>query len=95
MKIIYLIDTVVVVIVVLNFVLDSKVPLKTIKAKLVDKKDNTYIDNNNIVMEEYNLYFEISEGIKEFSVKHSIYKKYSKGMEGNLTYKRHRFVDFG
>ena len=38
MKIIYLIATVVVVIVVLNFVLDSKAPLKTIKAKLVDKK---------------------------------------------------------
>ena len=45
-------------------------------------------------MKEYNLYFETSEGIKEFSVKYSIYKKYSKGMEGNLTYKRHRFVDF-
>lgn len=50
MKIIYLIATVVVVIVVLNFVLDSKAPLKTIKTKLVDKKDNTYIDSNNITM---------------------------------------------
>lgn len=50
MKIIYLIATVVVVIVVINLVLDSKAPLKTIKAKLVDKKDNTYIDSNNITM---------------------------------------------
>lgn len=95
MEIIYLLSIVVVVIVVINIVLNNKAPLKTIKAKLIDKKENSYIDSNNILIVEYNLYFETSEGIKEFCVKYSIYKKYSIGMEGNLSYKRYRFVDFG
>lgn len=80
--------------VIINNILDSKAPIKKERAKLIKKGINNIIDSNNVINTIYELVFKTSTGKKSFSVDYNKYKQFNQNDEGELTYKRNRFVDF-
>lgn len=80
--------------VIINNILDSKAPIEKIEAKLIKKGIDNTIDTNNIINVNYVLVFKIPMGKKSFFVKYSEYEKFNQNDEGELVFKRNRFVDF-
>lgn len=80
--------------VIINNILDSKAPIKKVEAKLIKKGVNNVMDSNNIINTNYELIFKTLTGKKSFSVNYSEYEKFNKNDEGELIFKRNRFVDF-
>ncbi len=69
---------------------NKSAPVLTVPAKLIRKKIRMDEDSTN-----YLLIFETEKHIElTFSVKRQIYKSYSEGDFGDLTYQRHWFHDF-
>lgn len=67
------------------------VQMRKLQAVLASKKTGTYMDANNVVHTNYILEFNVLGERKKFIVKHNVYKMY---FEGQLVYKRKKFVDF-
>lgn len=80
--------------VIINNILDSKALIEKIEAKLIKKGIDNTIDANNIINVNYALVFKTPMGKKSFSVKYSEYEKFNQNDEGELVFKRNRFVDF-
>lgn len=80
--------------VIINNILDSKAPIEKIEAKLIKKGIDNTIDANNIINVNYVLVFKTPMSKKSFSVKYSEYEKFNQNDEGELVFKRNRFVDF-
>lgn len=80
--------------IIINFILDSKAPKENIKATLIDKKVESFMDANNVMNERYTLIFDINNKTKKFDVSYSNYKNSEVGSIGTLTYKRNKFVSF-
>lgn len=80
--------------VIINNILDSKVPVKKEEAKLIKKGINNVIDSNNVINTNYGLVFRTSMGKKSFSVDYNKYKQFNQNDKGELIFKRNRFVDF-
>lgn len=80
--------------VIVNFVLDAKALEEKVKAILIKKSTDTFVDSNNVIMNSYIFTFEFDGKIKKFEVSYHIFNKFNKNDEGMLTYKRNKFVDF-
>ena len=80
--------------VIINNILDSKAPIEKMEAKLIKKGIDNTIDANNVINVNYVLVFKTPMGKKSFSVKYSEYEKFNQNDEGDLVFKRNRFVDF-
>lgn len=80
--------------VIVNFVLDAKAPEEKVKAILIKKSTDTFVDSNNVIMNSYIFTFEFDGKIKKFEVSYHIFNEFNEKDEGTLTYKRNKFVDF-
>ena len=80
--------------VIVNFVLDAKAPEEKVKAILIKKSTDTFVDSNNVIMNSYIFTFEFDGKVKKFEVNYHIFNEFNEKDEGMLTYKRNKFVDF-
>lgn len=80
--------------VIVNYVLDAKAPKEKVKAILIKKSTNTFLDSNNVIIDSYIFTFEFDDKIKKFEVNYHIFNEFNENDEGILTYKRNKFVDF-
>ena len=80
--------------VIVNIILDNSSKEENVEATLIDKKNDTFIDANNMIFEEYALIFLIGTQEKRFSVSYKTYKSIDINDKGMLTYKRNKFVSF-
>lgn len=79
--------------VIVNFVLDAKAPEEKVKAILIKKSTDTFVDSNNVIMNSYIFTFEFDGKIKKFEVSYHIFNEFKENDEGMLIYKRNKFVD--
>lgn len=80
--------------VIVNFILDAKAPEEKVKAILIKKFTNTFVDPNNVIMNSYIFTFEFDGKIKKFEVSYHIFNEFNEKDEGMLTFKRNKFIDF-
>lgn len=74
--------------VIVNFILDSKAQIQEVDAVLLEKRIDTRINDDNILI------FKVNDNKKIFAVSYDYYKKYNENDKGRLVFKRNRFVDF-
>lgn len=83
-----------IILVIINFILDSKATPTTSKATLI-KKIELLVDANGVLTENYLLTFKNENNeTKRYSVSYKIYKNLDENQTGALTVKRKRFVSF-
>lgn len=80
--------------VIINFILDNTAEKEEKNAILIDKIIDSFVDSNNILMENYVLIFKINDKTKKLVVPYQTYQKYKINDNGILTYKRNKFLDF-
>ncbi len=80
--------------VIINFILDNTAEKEEKNAILIDKIIDSFVDSNNILMENYVLIFKINDKTKKLVVPYQAYQKYKINDKGILTYKRNKFLDF-
>lgn len=80
--------------VIVNFILDAKAPEEKVKAILIKKSIDTFVDSNNVTIKSYIFIFEFDGKIKKFEVDYHIFNEFNENDEGILIYKRNKFVDF-
>ena len=80
--------------VIVNFVLDAKAPEEKVKAIIIKKSTNTFVDSNTVIINSYIFTFEFDGKIKKFEVNYHIFNEFNENDEGILIYKRNKFVDF-